>query len=74
MTKSLIKQIANQPITLQELNLLRHVDELLKGQLKIKVRIGTRKKGIAVGAGVFHKLLIYWDFHTNKSRFHTTPG
>lgn len=58
ITNSLLKHMAYQPITLQELNIFRHVDKLLNGRLKLASLLVQ---------GILHKWLIYWDFHTQTS-------
>ncbi len=81
----LVTQIANQPITWQQLNAFRHLD-VVKTTCWSSNRSSERgRKGfkwlnvewLLVSDGlvwVFHKLLIYWDFHTQPSLGFTENG
>ncbi len=83
MFNCLVTQIANQPITWQQLNVFRHLDVVKTICWSSNRASEWGRKGIydfwwdLVPDGfirVFQKLLIYWDFHTQPSLGFTENG
>ncbi len=80
----LVTQIANQPITWQQLNAFRHLDVVKTCWSSTEHQNGEERgfkwlnvEWLLVPDGlvwVFHKLLIYWDFHTQPSLGFTENG